>query len=123
MHENYNYVENREQQNENSQTTIDTRYILGYPFGRKPNWKVRLFYSLSLPRNFMQVQKSEACALKGSIVHKSVIYALSLSLLAALLIYGTKMHSNRIGTPLPPCGSIITQLNSLLVVKFESFNS
>ena len=56
---------------------FNTRYDLGNPYRRKPNWKVRVLCSLPLHRKWLRVQRSMACGLWATIMHKSFLCSLS----------------------------------------------
>lgn len=66
--------------------------------------------------------KSKAYDLWAAIIHKSYMYALSMSLLTTLPIYGEKYHKKE-GNAFSSSGLVITQPDSLLVVKFDFFIS
>ena len=51
---------------------------MGNPFGRKPSWKLRLLYSLSLNGKWMQVKRSDVCGSWATVVHKYTLFSLSL---------------------------------------------
>ena len=101
---------------------FDTSYNLGNFFGRKPCWKVRPLCYLSLNIKWLRVQRSKVCGLWATTVYKSSLYPLSLSLSPSLLVYETNaIEKNRI--PFLRNGPVIIQPDSLLVVKFDYFNS
>ena len=60
---------------------------MGSPFERKPSWKLRPLFNLSLNRKWLYVQRSKAYILRVSV--KSSISILFLSLSTNRLIYVT----------------------------------
>lgn len=74
---------------------FDAIYALGYPFGRKPSWKVKSLNSLSLSlwmEVWLKVQSSIICGLWDATIPKSSPCVMSIVPLGDLFLAMEQMH-------------------------------